>query len=418
MVTKDKTLHCDQCNEEIPQDDDRVVFALNKGFHLCSRCAQELVLNYRDAIERHKRENSIKKNKRLTPAAIKAFLDKYVIGQDNAKVILSLAVYNHYKRIKYLQQHKDDKDIVELEKSNILMLGRSGSGKTYLLKTIAKFLNVPIVIEDSNNFSASGFVGKDVDQIVQDLVLSANGKDITEKVQRAELGIVYIDEFDKLSRKGESPSITKDVNGEAVQQALLKLIEGSIIDVSVTRGTRITPTTQTVKVNTENILFICGGSFEGIEKIILKRLHQGHSGLGFGASLSKLDENKTDIFLSAKTEDFKKFGMIPEILGRLPIICPLEELTVDHLVKILTVPKNALVKQYQELFKMEGSNLVVTDKALSKIAKEAITRKTGARALRSIMEDILGTTMFDLPDHPSSTITIDTKDDIFVVEKS
>lgn len=156
MVNKDKTLHCDQCNEEISQDDDRVVFALNKGFHLCSRCAQELVLNYRDAIERHKRENSIKKNKRLTPAAIKAFLDKYVIGQDNAKVILSLAVYNHYKRIKYLQQHKDDKDIVELEKSNILMLGRSGSGKTYLLKTIAKFLNVPIVIEDSNNFSASG----------------------------------------------------------------------------------------------------------------------------------------------------------------------------------------------------------------------------------------------------------------------
>lgn len=418
MATKDKTLHCDQCKEEISQDDDRVVFALNKGFHLCSRCAQELVLNYRDAIERHKRENSIKKNKRLTPAAIKAFLDKYVIGQDNAKMILSNAVYNHYKTIKYKQKNKDNKDAVEIDKSHILLCGSTGSGKSYLIKTIAKFLSVPYTIETATSLSQTGFVGRDVESIIQSLVENATGKDITERVQRAEVGIVYIDEFDKLSRKGESPSIGRDVSGEGVQQGLLKIIEGSIVEVPITRGQRITPTTQTVKVNTENILFICGGSFEGIEKIILKRLHQGHSGLGFGASLSKLDENKTDIFLQVKTEDFKKFGMIPEILGRLPIICPLEELTVDHLVKILTVPKNALVKQYQELFKMEGSNLVVTDKALSKIAKEAINRKTGARALRSIMEDILGTTMFDLPDHPSSTITIDTKDDIFVVEKS
>lgn len=290
--------------------------------------------------------------------------------------------------------------------------------KTYLLKNIARFLNVPFVIEDANNFSASGFVGKDIDQIIQDLVMAADGNDITEKVQRAEMGIVYIDEFDKLSRKGESPSITKDVNGEAVQQALLKLIEGGIVDVSVTRGVRITPTTQTVKVNTDNILFICGGSFEGIEKIILKRLHQGHSGMGFGANLAKVDEKKDNIFLQAKIEDFKKFGMIPEILGRLPIICPLEELTVDQLKQILTVPKNALVKQYNELFKMEDSSLVVTDIALEKIAKLAIERKTGARALRSIIEETLGTTMFDLPEHPEDKeVIIDVEDDKLIIRR-
>ena len=248
--------------------------------------------------------------------------------------------------------------------------------------------------------------------------MSANGNDITEKVQRAEMGIVYIDEFDKLSRKGESPSITKDVNGEAVQQALLKLIEGSVVDVSVTRGVRITPTTQTVKVNTENILFICGGSFEGIEKIILKRLHQGHSGMGFGANLAKVDEKKDNIFLQAKVEDFKKFGMIPEILGRLPVICPLEELTIQQLVQVLTVPKNALVKQYNELFRMENSSLVVTDAALEKIAKLAIERKTGARALRSIMEETLGTTMFNLPEHPEDKeVIIDLEDDKLIIRR-
>lgn len=203
-----------------------------------------------------------------------------------------------------------------------------------------------------------------------------------------------------------------------MQQALLKIIEGSIVDVPITRGQRITPTTQTVKVNTENILFICGGSFEGIESVIRKRLHSSKSNLGFGAALAKIEEKKDNIMLSVKGEDFKKFGLIPEIIGRLPVICPLEDLTVDHLKKILTLPKNALIKQYKELFKMEGADLVVTDSALEKIAQEALTRKTGARALRSILEETLGTTMFDLPDHPSSTITIDTKDDIFVVEKS
>ena len=261
-------------------------------------------------------------------------------------------------------------------------------------------------------------MGRDVESMIQSLVENANGKDVTERVQRAEVGIVYIDEFDKLSRKGESPSIGRDVSGEGVQQALLKMIEGSLVEVPITRGQRITPTTQTVKVNTENILFICGGSFEGIEKIILKRLHKSKSSMGFGAALPKIDEQKDNVMLNVKGEDFKKYGIIPEIIGRLPIICPLEELTVDHLKKILTEPKNALVKQYNELFKMENSSLVVTDTALEKIAKLAIERKTGARALRSIMEETLGTTMFNLPEHPEDKeVIIDLEDDKLIIRR-
>lgn len=271
-----------------------------------------------------------------------------------------------------------------------------------MIKTIARFLNVPYVIEDCTSFSASGFVGRDVDQIIQDLVMAANGKDITEKVQRAEMGIVYLDEFDKLTRKGESPSISKDVGGEAVQQALLKLIEGGDIDVSVTRGQRITPTTQTVKVNTENILFICGGSFEGIERIILKRLHEGKSSMGFGAPLKATDKNKTDVLLSVTQEDIKQFGIIPEILGRLPILCPLRDLTVPDLVDILTKPKNALVTQYKELFKMDGSTLEITEEALQKIATLALQKGTGARALRTVLEETLAPVMFDLPENPTA----------------
>lgn len=254
-------------------------------------------------------------------------------------------------------------------------------------------------------------VGRDTDQIIQSLVQVANGKDITEKVQRAECGIIYIDEFDKLSRKGEGPSISRDVSGEGVQQALLKIIEGAEVEVPVTMGQRVTPATPTVKVNTENILFICGGSFEGIERVILKRLHKSKSGMGFGAELAKNEEKKDNILMEVKNEDLKKFGMIPEILGRLPIVCPLEEMTKESLRAIMTKPKNALVKQYNELFKMEGSKLIVTDPALDKIADLAIERKTGARSLRSIMEETLGTTMFDLPEHPEDEeVIIDTDD--------
>ena len=417
----DDKMVCDQCGDEISQDDERIIFMLNNGFKLCSQCAQELVINYRDAIERRKQEKKIKHNGKLRPQDIKDFLDQYVIGQEKAKIILSNAVYNHYKKIKYNTQHKDDPNAVELAKSNIIMLGRSGTGKTHLLRTIAKFLQVPFVVEDSSSFSSTGFVGKDVEQIIGDLVQTAEGSDITEKISKAEMGIIYMDEFDKISRKGENPSISRDVGGESVQQALLTLIEGGIVDVPVTRGQRLTPMTQTVKVNTENILFVCGGSFEGIENIIASRLRKGQSGIGFGASPTSFeqDKNKKDIFLEVQTEDFKKFGMIPEILGRLPIICPLEEMTEDSLIAILTKPKNALVKQYNELFKMEESELIVTKEALTKIAQEAIKRKTGARALRSIMEEILGTTMFDLPNHPEdTTIIIDVEKDNFIIRRN
>lgn len=421
MADTESYIQCDQCGDKITEEDERVVFALARGFHLCSDCAQKIVLDHRETIEKHRRANAIKKGKKMTPGAIKRYLDQYVIGQEQAKVILSNAVYNHYKKVRYYQQHKDDKDVVELDKSSILMCGRTGTGKTHILKTIARFLNVPFVIEDMTGFSASGFVGRDVDQIIQDLVFAATGKDMTERVQKAEMGIVYLDEFDKLSRKGESPSISRDVGGEAVQQALLKIIEGTMVDVSVTKGQRLTPATQTVKVNTENILFICGGSFEGIEHIILKRLHKGTSGMGFGAELLKDNEKKQDIFLQVKNEDFKKFGMIPEILGRLPIICPLEEMTKENLCDILTKPKNALIKQYNELFKMEDSELIVTQSALEKIAEEAIKRKTGARALRSIVEETLGITMFDLPEHPEDktvTIDVDEKGDFLIRRES
>ena len=421
MADTESYIQCDQCGDKITEEDERVVFALARGFHLCSDCAQKIVLDHRETIEKHRRANAIKKGKKMTPGAIKRYLDQYVIGQEQAKVILSNAVYNHYKKVRYYQQHKDDKDAVELEKSNIILCGFTGTGKSYLIKTIAKFLNVPIVIETATSLSQVGYVGRDPEQIIQSLVMAATGKDMTERVQKAEMGIVYIDEFDKLSRKGESASLSRDVSGEGVQQALLKIIEGATVDVPVIQGQRITPATQTVKVNTENILFICGGSFEGIEHIILKRLHKGTSGMGFGAELLKDNEKKQDIFLQVKNEDFKKFGIIPEILGRLPIVCPLEEMTKENLCDILTKPKNALIKQYNELFKMEDSELVVTQLALEKIAEEAIKRKTGARALRSIVEETLGTTMFDLPEHPEDktvTIDVDEKGDFLIRRES
>ena len=344
-----------------------------------------------------------------SPKEIKDTLDEYVIGQDEAKKTLAVAVYNHYKRIAHeeelSQKHDKDENDVEIQKSNILLLGPTGCGKTLLASTLAKILNVPFAIADATTLTEAGYVGEDVENILLKLIQAADGD-----IEKAEKGIIYIDEIDKITRKSENPSITRDVSGEGVQQALLKIVEGTIASVPP-QGGRKHPQQELLQINTSNILFICGGAFEGLENIIKDRI--GKKSIGFGAEIqSSKDIDRYKVFEELLPQDLLKFGMIPEFIGRLPIIASLKELDKQALIKITTEPKNALVKQYKKLLEMDDVELEFEPEALEAIVDKAIERKTGARGLRSIIEDIMRDIMFDIPSNKKIEKCIITKNTI------
>ena len=368
------------------------------GVYICNVCI-EVCQNILTEETRQQKKKSVPHFELPTPEEIKEYIDQYVIEQDEAKVALSVAVYNHYKRIQY----ESDEDDVELQKSNIIMLGPTGSGKTLLAQTLARFLDVPFAISDATTLTEAGYVGEDVENILLRLIQAAD-----YDLERAERGIVYIDEIDKIAKKSENPSITRDVSGEGVQQALLKILEGTVASVPP-QGGRKHPNQEMLQINTSNILFICGGAFAGVDKVIARRTTK--STIGFGADIKKSEEKDVaKILEEVQPEDLLKFGLIPEFIGRLPVIVALHPLNEDALVRILSEPKNALIRQYQKLLGMDHVELIFEDAAIHAIAKKAIERNTGARGLRAIIEKIMTKVMYEIPgmkDVESCTVTED-----------
>ena len=378
--SSDKPLYCSFCGKS--QHETRKLIA-GPSVYICDECIDLCNEIIRDEVQEAPGAPS---SELPIPSEIAAILDQYVIGQQKAKRTLAVAVYNHYKRLR----HKGDKDDVELTKSNILLVGPTGSGKTLLAQTLARLLNVPFVMADATTLTEAGYVGEDVESIIQKLLAACN-----YEIDKAQTGIVYIDEIDKISRKADNPSITRDVSGEGVQQALLKLIEGTVASIPP-QGGRKHPNQDFVQVDTTNILFICGGAFDGMDKVIRDRSER--SGIGFGAQVKGAsDRSLSELFQDIEPDDLIKFGLIPELVGRLPVLATLDELDEGTLVRILTEPKNALVKQYQKLFSMEGVELDIRPAALKAIARQALKRKAGARGLRSILEHALIDIMYELP---------------------